>query len=227
MNHAPRVALSYVELEAVIPVWAETCSKMAVFEHTPDTEEPTVHCHFLIEGCKVEIEALKRRFHDAVKTDLKANKLWAWTHKKFPVIESLDTSGGQQYLTYMTKGNLAAKYLKNITWLEVEAAKARWVEKSPDNEVSVDSKGEFDVLLKYLERKHSGSVPHIDIIRNDICYHYLSRRKAVPRMGDLTRYAYSARMIMAANQVKTESREAVLRSNINDFLISYDSGNIK
>lgn len=227
MNHAPRVSFSYAELEPVIPIWSETCNKMAVFEHTPDHEDPTIHCHFLIEGCNVDIEALKRRFHDAVSTTLKANKLWAWTHKKFPVIHSLDTSGGQQYLTYMTKGELAPKYLKNISQHEVEEAKARWVDKSPVHDVSAEAKGEFDILLKYLEKKHSGSVPHIDIIRNDICYHYLSRRKAVPRMGDLTRYSYSALIIMKANAVKPESREAIMRNSINDFLISYDSGNIK
>lgn len=227
MNHAPRVALSYADLTSVIPIWSETCNKMAVFEHTPDNEDPTTHCHFLIEGCKVDTEALKRAFHKVIDTPLKANKLWAWTHKSFPVVQSLDTSGGQQYLTYMTKGEISAKYLKNISFLEVETAKARWVNHSPVNEVSAESKGEFDVLLKYLEKKHSGSVPHIDIIRNDICYHYLSRRKAVPRSGDLSRYAYSAYMIMNMNAVAPDRREVVLKNQISSYLISLDSGNIK
>jgi len=226
MNYAPRVSMSFDELKDVIPLWAAECNKMVVFEHTPDHEDPTTHCHFLLQGSKVEDEALKRRFHDVITTPLKSNKLWAWTHKKFPVIQSLDTSGGQQYLTYMTKGELAAKYLKNITWLDVETAKSRWVA-PPEKEMTAEAKGEFDILLKHLESKHSGSVPHIDVIRSDICYHYLSRRKAVPRGGDLSRYAYSAYMIMTANKSKPDNREAVLRGEITKFLLSVDAGNIK
>lgn len=228
MNHAPRISLPYADISGAIALWAESATKVAVFEHHPDSEDPTIHCHVLVSNCTVDIEALKRRFHSVVETSLKSNKLWAWTHKRFPVIESLDTSGGQTYLTYMTKGELSAKYLKNITWLEVETAKARWVKTdSPQYEVSAESKSEFDIILKYLEQKHSGSVPHIDIIRSDICYHYLSRRKAVPRSGDLSRYAYSAYMIMNANKAKPETREAVLRNQISSYLISIDSGNIK
>jgi len=226
MNFAPRVSMPYDELSAVVPLWAAECHKMVVFEHTPDHEDPTTHCHFLLQGSKVAEEALKRRFYDVIDTQLKSNKLWAWKHKDHPVIESLDTSGGQQYLTYMTKGELAAKYLKNITWLDVETAKSRWVA-PPTKEMSAEAKGEFDILLRYLESKHSGSVPHIDVIRSDICYHYLSRRKAVPRGGDLSRYAYSAYMIMNANKAKPDQREVALRSQISSFLLSLDSGNIK
>lgn len=229
MNYAPTVHYPYADVSGIIHLWAESCEKMAVFEHGPDEGQKTLHVHLLIEGCKYSTpEGLKRIFHSNFLTTKKGNDLWAWTHKEFPVIQGIDSSGGMQYLKYMTKGHLDAKFLKNISPAKVEEAKALWVNKSPDYRVPAESKSEFDTILHYLMKKYAEKdIPSVNQFKNDICYHYLSKRKPVPRMGDLTRFSYSAFMIMKSDRATIERKDDTLMSLISDFVISYDSGNIK
>ena len=124
-----------------------------------------------------------------------------WTHKEFSTIEALDTSGGMQYLKYLTKGHLNANFLKNISPAKVDEAKALWVNKSPvQPTVSFNkSDSEFDTILKTLHNKYKDDDYRnlsLTQIKRDICTMYLLKRKAVPRVGDMTRYAYSAYMIL-------------------------------
>lgn len=210
-------------------VWAESCQKMAVFEHDPDEGCQTKHLHLLMEGCIYNTEeALKRAFYRLYPTDMKGNALWAWTHKEFPIVHSVDTSGGLQYLTYMTKGIHSAKFLKNISPDIVERAKAMWVNKSPVDHLPADSKSEFDTILKSLTQLYQGKeLPSPSKIKCDICYLYLKKRKPVPRMGDLLRYSYSAYMIIQMDRSQDKHKDTVLMSSVSDFIISYESGNIK
>lgn len=227
MNHAPTIHYPYADISGVVSIWAKSCQAMAVFEHGPDEGQASLHCHFYMLNCSIGVEGLKKQFHSNFLTTKTRNELWAWSHKEFPVIEALDTSGGLQYLKYMTKGVLAPKYLKNISLAKVEEAKALWVTKSPDQWLeSPDKKSEWETILHYLMKKYADrDIPAVQQYKNDICYMYLSKRKPVPRMGDLTRYAYSAYMIMKSD--RSSKKEVTLMSDISDFIISYESGNIK
>lgn len=189
---------------------------MAVFEHGPDEGQKTVHCHFYMLGVKCGIENLKKIFHNNFLTFSKGNELWAWTHKDYPQIHALDTSGGLQYLKYLTKGHLSPKFVKNISPAKVEEAKALWVNKSPaPGPVSVPKKSEceFDAILRNLSKKYKDDdARNITVvqIKRDICHMYLSKRKAVPRMGDLTRYAWSAWAIIRNDKTQETLSQDIL-----------------
>jgi hypothetical protein len=213
MNHAPTVHYSFNDISGVVDLWSKSCEAMAVFEHGPDEGQKTVHCHFYMLGCKNGIEAYKKSFHSNFLTFKKANELWAWTHKEFPVIEPLDTSGGMQYLKYISKGHLAPKFLKNISLAKVEEAKALWVNKSPVQLPGNLPKCEFDLILVSLSKKYQDDdANNITVlqIKRDICHMYLSKRKAVPRMGDLTRYAWSAWAIIRNDKLKETLSQDIL-----------------
>lgn len=229
MNYAPTLHFPYVDVSGVMGLWSQSCQKMAVFEHSPDEGCATVHLHILMEGSTYTTpEALKRQFHSLVQTDKKGNALWAWSHKDFPIVSGLDSSGGMQYLTYMTKGIHNAKFLKNISPALVDKAKAMWVNKSPVDHLPAESKSEFDIILKQLTQLyHDKDLPSPMQFKNDICYLYLKKRKPVPRMGDLLRYSYSAHMILQMDRAQEKHKETVLTSAISEFLISYESGNIR
>lgn len=208
MNYAPTVHYPYNDISGVVEIWSKSCQKMAVFEHGPDEGQATPHCHFYILDCSIGVEGLKKQFHSNFLTFKKRNELWAWTHKDFPEIQPLDTSGGMQYLKYMTKGHLAPKYLKNISESIVKEAQALWVNKSPvQAPVSFNkSDTEFDVILKTLQNKYiEDDYRNLSLLqfKRDICHMYLSKRKPVPRMGDLNRYAYSAYMILRNDKTHT------------------------
>jgi len=172
MNYAPRVTVSYADVSNVIIAWSESCQKMAVFEHEPDDEVPQVHLHILIEGCIYDTaEALKRSFYRIYPTERKGNNLWAWTHKEHPNVANVDTEGGMKYLSYMTKGIYAAKFLKNISPDLVDKAKAMWVSKSPVDHLPAESRNEFDIILKQLTQLyHDKPIPSPSVLKADICY---------------------------------------------------------
>lgn len=200
-NYAPTVHYPYADISGVVDIWSKSCQAMAVFEHGPDEGQASLHCHFYMLGCSIGIEGLKKQFHSNFLTFKTRNELWAWTHKEFPVIEALDTSGGLQYLKYMTKGHIAPSFLKNISLDKVKEAQALWVNKSPvQAPVSIlKSDSEFDIILKTLQQKYiNDDYRNLSVLqfKRDICHIYLSKRRPVPRTGDLNRYSYSAYMIL-------------------------------
>jgi len=214
MNLAPTVHYPYADISGVVALWAEHCSAMAVFQHGPDEGQASEHCHFYMLDVDCGKENLKKIFHSNFLTFKTRNELWAWTHKDYPVIESLDTSGGLQYLKYMTKGFISAKFLKNISPAKVEEAKALWVNKAPiQMQAPSDKASEFDTILYTLSKKYKED-DHNNItvlqIKRDICHMYLSKRKAVPRMGDLTRYSWSAYMIIRNDKTHTTLSQDII-----------------
>jgi len=228
MNFAPTIHYPYADISGVIKLWAETCSAMVVYEHGPDVAQPSIHCHLYIQGCSYSTaEGLKRIFHSNFKTDKKGNDLWAWTHKEFPIIYQLADQGTLEYIKYMTKGILAPQYVKNISPDLLDKAKAMWVFKNPET-INPEAKSEFDAILKYLTTQYDNKdLSGPQQFKNDICYFYLKKRKPVPRMGDLTRYSYSAYMIMLSDRALEHRKDDVLKSSVSDFILSYESGNIK
>lgn len=122
-NYAPRVSLPYNDLSGVIQVWANSCAKLAVYEHESDEDIHTTHVHMIMIDCKYATpEQLKRDFYKMIETTRKGNELWGWTHKEHP-------NPGLEFITYMSKGKLRPVFLKNITPAEVEEFRALWVER--------------------------------------------------------------------------------------------------
>jgi len=106
-NYAPRISASYAEIQPVIQAWAPKVLRMAVFEHEKDTSVQTTHVHILIEGSDTQCEQLKRIFKKVLPgLPAKGNEFWKWESK---------TTVNDSFLTYMSKGTLRAKYVKNIS----------------------------------------------------------------------------------------------------------------
>lgn len=130
-NYAPRISLPYNDVSGVINLWADSCDKVAVFEHPADQKVKTTHVHLILINCKYKTpEALKRIFHKNVclvdNEITNGNGLWKWTSKYGEPDET--------FIKYMSKGKrYAPKFLKNISPDEVEELASKWVEPSSDH----------------------------------------------------------------------------------------------
>jgi len=118
--HAIRITLPYADLSGIIAIWAEEAEQVAVYEHEADDTVANTHCHILLLGCKVKEEALKRKWPEAPGS---GNGFWKWKSK----YGTPDLS----FLTYMSKGKLRPKYLKNISTAQVEELRAKWIQPTP------------------------------------------------------------------------------------------------
>lgn len=118
MNVAPRVSLPYVDLSGVIKLWADECEAFIVYEHVSDTTVKKTHCHFLMLGCAVGPEQMKN-IAKRVMVPGKGQAFWKWESKLPP---------DQSFITYMSKGKLAPKFVKNISPAEVEEWRLKWVD---------------------------------------------------------------------------------------------------
>lgn len=111
-SFAPRVTVDYQTLIPVVEAWAKVCTRVAVYEHAADTNVSRTHCHFLMMGCRVKEERLKRMFKEILPAlPAKGNEFWKW---------SSATTPDESFLTYMSKGELRPKYLKNFSDETVE-----------------------------------------------------------------------------------------------------------
>lgn len=196
-NYAPRVSVCYADMSGVVHDWSETCEKMVVYQHDADAEVPRTHLHFLIVNCKHKSpEALKRKFHSRVETDLVANELWAWTHKDYP-------NPDEGFIPYMTKGNLAPVFVKNFSPDELEAARAKWIEPIPKGKCLLTDEKEdtkkpkkktrrelVDIIsarYKALEQKHELFEKIADQITK-IVIEVLNEEKAIFRRSKVQEY---------------------------------------
>jgi len=122
-NYAPRVSLPFHDMSGVIAVWASKCSKMAVYEHEADEEVNTTHLHMIMIDCVYKTEEqLKNEFRKLIDTALKGNKLWSWEHKDYQ-------NPDESYITYMSKGELAPVFLKNLTHRDCNNWRSKWVQR--------------------------------------------------------------------------------------------------
>lgn len=141
-NYAPRISLPYYDMSGVIEMWANSCARMAVFEHEADEEVNTTHVHMIMMECKyATAEPLKREFRKIIDTTRKGNELWSWEHKKHP-------NPDITFIKYMTKGKLRSVFLKNISPAEVEEQRALWVEEKKNTPV-VSSEEPIKKMTKY------------------------------------------------------------------------------
>lgn len=132
-NYAPRVSLSYADMSGVIEEWSQSCKEMVVYQHDPDKDVNRVHIHMVMIDCKYKTaEALKRQFHSRVETDLKGNALWSWEHESYiPDIS---------FVTYMSKGELAPVFVKNILPARIEELRLQWKEPTPKGKLLTEKK---------------------------------------------------------------------------------------
>lgn len=100
---------------------------MAVYEHTPDQGCASAHVHMIMIGCKYKTpEPLKRLYYKMFPNadTSEGNGLWSWTNKDFPV-------PNLEFITYMTKGHLRPKFVKNISEDKLEELRGKWSEPTP------------------------------------------------------------------------------------------------
>lgn len=126
-NYAPLVRKSYNDMSGVIQVWAHACGQMAVYEHEADEAVKTTHLHMIMLDTKYKTaEGFKRLYYKMFPNEDKSegNGLWSWTNKEFPV-------PGIEFVTYMTKGVLRPKFVKNISEDKLEELRGKWSEPTP------------------------------------------------------------------------------------------------
>lgn len=114
-----RLTLGYRDVARFIDEWSAKADRVLVYEHEKDEKVSQTHCHFLIEGCSVANERLKR-IARVCFPDLSGNASWSW--------KKLDPQKKQEYMTYMSKGKLREKYSKNFSQEELERSRLAWVE---------------------------------------------------------------------------------------------------
>lgn len=134
--HAVRISLSYQDCSVVIAQWAERSNRVIVYEHVADEEIARTHIHLALYGCEVKAEALKRMW---INCPGKGNEFWSWK----------DCDEDTKYITYMSKGNLAPVFVKNISEDIVETSRLAWVEPVKADKQSGSSE---HIIAKVLSR---------------------------------------------------------------------------
>jgi len=146
-HHAIRITLPYEDCSGIISLWADRCNAVVVYQHDADEEISKTHVHIGLLGCETKSEALKRMWKDAPG---KGNEFWSWK----------DWDGETKFLSYMTKGKLREKFVKNFSQAEVEKSRQDWVEPvKADNTGDASeyyiglvlSKFNYDTLQSYTE----------------------------------------------------------------------------
>lgn len=118
-SYVCRITLPFSDVNQFIEDWADKADKLLVYEHEADEEVSKTHCHFLIRDCKVKEDRLKQIVNKIVSPPLKGNECWSWK----TVIEDKVAD----YITYMTKGKLTAKYNKGYDQFYIDERKKVWV----------------------------------------------------------------------------------------------------
>lgn len=122
--------------------WSSLCESIICYQHDADEEVKTTHVHLLILKSQIQDEQLKRRFKKLYPTERKGNDLWSWEHKEYP-------NPDINYITYMSKGELAPVFVKNISLATVEELRQKWVDKSPVSSVASNSKKAKDKTKEF------------------------------------------------------------------------------
>lgn len=130
----------YAELAGVVGVWEKKCASLYVVEHPAEGKTKRIHCHFLIETESGENwfrESAKEVMGDFIKRGNYwiAKRVQKGEHSGKPISRSLT-------LTYMLKGKLPGKFVKNFSNEEVETSRQSWVD-SVKNDKTESSPTEF------------------------------------------------------------------------------------
>lgn len=126
-SYAPLLRCAYNDLSGIIQVWADSCTQMAVYEHEADEKVKTTHVHMIMLGCIYKTpEALKRAYYKMFPEfdTSKGNGFWSWVNEEWDVPDI-------NFITYMSKGKLAPKFVKNIPAEVIEELREKWSEPTP------------------------------------------------------------------------------------------------
>lgn len=200
INYAPRIAVSWAEFEPLVQGWANRCQYFAVFEHQADSTVNRTHLHLLMIDCHVKAEQFKRMFHACLPgINRKGNDLWQWESKQTPT----DT-----FLTYMSKGVHAPKFVKNFSPELVEERRQQWVITTPKAEISSMAKyDEYSVMKQQFFAEHSEldmRYMNFETIRKWVFHWYWKRDGRVPIPTCYKRNASSLMMAIGEKINKLE-----------------------
>ena len=123
MDYVCRITRSYNDISGLILDWSTTCEKLLVYQHPAGKSARTgktqkEHCHFLIQGCKIGLEGLKKRSKPIIK--LSGNEDWSFSDKNY--------TDSEKYITYMTKGRYSPVFIKNYEVTQLDQLKNAWIE---------------------------------------------------------------------------------------------------
>jgi len=212
MNYVVRLTLPYSDCSGIVASWSSRSSQVVVFEHPADKQVKRTHCHIGLWNVDCKSEALKRMIPDRGK----GNEYWSWKEMK-------DLPDQGTFLTYASKGIHAPKFIKNISPDIVDQARSRWEQKRPKQPKMEIPRSEFDILLSVLTDQYKANVPSVITIKKDICKRYLLNRKAVPRTGDLNRYAHSIHIILISDHQKNDSDKAQMMDELVHAYVIYET----
>lgn len=138
MNWHVVVRHSFIDVSGLLIAWCDKADKAIIVEHTPDSEDPRIHCHIGLFGIPGTYAAFKKNnpLRDMFKTYYpeiyRPKESSSWMDRTHREKNSIDLSG---CLTYFLKGGdeeaARLKFLKNIPAQSVEAAKQLWVKHEP------------------------------------------------------------------------------------------------
>lgn len=187
-TYAPRLSLSYADLSGVVAAYAEVCEQLIVYEHEADEKVKKTHIHLLIVDSKVKDEAL-RRLAQKTRTDIRmsGNEFWKWAVKDEHKAKL--SSDPLSFITYMAKGCLAPKYVKNISPDKVEERRTQWVK--PTDLAPEKKYDEYEELkLALMKESHYWNMT-LDSMRSWTMRWYWERDGRLPHIGQYKRNAAS------------------------------------
>lgn len=198
-NFHVRIHRAYVDCSGIFTIWSDRAISTVVFEHEADGKVNRTHCHALIYGIDVKEQAMKRMWKDK-PADLSGNGDWSFTETYKEDDQDLQITWESRHkaLTYLTKGSLEPKLLKNISKQEVDEARTKWVNYSPDLKKAKfkKTKEEKQEIMDLIKNSYNTShrcdrncdpTQHLNIIYN-LTIQELNKRKIRWHVYDLDRY---------------------------------------
>jgi len=114
---AIRITFPYLRLEQTFSKIKDASQRVIVYQH----DASRVHVHALVVGCTVSTDTLKnwvmREINGKVTRD-------SWSFK---------TAQNEEFITYMSKGNLTPVFVSGYQPEVIEAFRSKWVQQSPKN----------------------------------------------------------------------------------------------
>lgn len=184
-----RITRTYQDVSGVLMSWLDKCEQILAVEHPADGKTKRVHCHILLVEPSVNNDQLQKPLR---KMNLKGN-----TDFMFSFVVTKGRYKGEPYkrdetVKYFIKGRYEVKLNKGFQTEELEELKSSWKD-SQESDVIPPKEGREDVEWNYLLHKYEVSGQELTMIgiRRWIRSDCLSRRKPVPRAGDVNRWAFS------------------------------------
>jgi len=203
-NYAPRISASYAEIQPVIQAWAPKVLRMAVFEHEKDTSVQTTHVHILIEGSDTQCEQLKRIFKKVLPgLPAKGNEFWKWESK---------TTVNDSFLTYMSKGHLRPKYIKEYSPALVEERRLQWKIATVKPVPNKDKYDEWEDMKKAYDARFDSATARslsLDETRRWAFSWYFRRDGRAPHISNYKRNAVSLYLRIQEQINENSFQEAV------------------